>query len=437
MKKNLLVLLLPLALLGQTIKVSDLVGDWYGSTFFQVCYQGVLCTASSVETKPYATKMSISIKDSTLEVVSNAKSQAQDFYDVNTVINYFFEDTLRLPIENGAVYWPTSAIHSNVLYLSRLDGPGMSLTRNAKNYFHKLLPPQHFPGGGQLCLDDSSAIIFLEPGGNHLSWSGDTLIISPCITKFLYDYDSQVFRNVGNKGMTLKIINSHTVLIAFKNRNEGGYRQLELINNDWSPLRNDWSGYAGTWQSKTRSDAFIKISSSSTITSYVVTNSIDGLQQIKYSPHPSQGMATLEDTDTLKVTALNDGRALYFNGTNASILSTDGPPKFLLEQQLYKFYYTGSALINRATGEEFSKVTGLDDNHNDTEIALRANPVADEVEVLQVDRFDYQLYNSMGILVKEGHADASKIQINEHPQGVYILKVFAKEQNLAFRLVKD
>src|SRR6478609_5628431 len=153
MRKNLLLALTSLVFWGhaQKIKVSEIVGDWYGTTTITVC-DAVLCSLSSVEYKSYTTHLQVTVKDSMLEVKDLTGADQTSFYGGSS-----FLPTNTQKIENGEIAEYPLTYRNGVLIYNMIDLGGFGFVRSKKNYNNLLLSLHSWVNTG--CIAEQESIL--------------------------------------------------------------------------------------------------------------------------------------------------------------------------------------------------------------------------------------------------------------------------------------
>lgn len=457
MKKLFSLLMMPLISLAQTdsLNVSDLLGEWYGvTTNGSTCYDITKCgPVKSVDNKTYiAYKYRITQNNDKL-VINNVSIEDSALFHGNVSKNIYisFASDNTLPITNGKVKPSNSAIqliNSNTISFQFIDLPSLTLTRSRGNYDKLLLSQNLIINDGCAVLPQTIACItsFVNEY-DFFTIKKDTLIQHQLDqkTKYLYSDSKQAFINYNQPEISLKF-NATTQKVQIKNTEDS--LEIDLANTLIDG--NNISTITGDWGSTTRQGKFIKINEISTPNHTnpfdFSTNSIDSLYNLKITT-PNGFMVLnqyLVDTFTTSRTFLYQLQSPILSISKAYLfveaLETTGYSDIVTTLKPQWFSITsgsGDILKNLNTGEEFSKVTSVTDNSIESQISINPNPAtSDFVKVSGIDNFNYEIFNSTGILLKQGQSNTGTIAVDDLPNGLMTVKINNGKNQYTTKLVK-
>lgn len=455
MKKLFTLLMMPLISLAQSdsLNVSDLLGEWYGvTTNGSSCNNLPTCgPVKSLDNKTYiAYKYRISQNNDKL-VINNISNEDSALFhgNVSKSIYISFASNNTLPITNGKVKSTNSAIqliNNNTLYFGFLDMPGLTLKRSKGDY-DKLLLSQNaliengcaFLEQGIICNTATNDIETL----NVFSIKNDTLIYHRFTNKekYLYNELKKEFYNCKTPQLTFKL-NTKTANVLFKNATDS--LEHSLANNISNAQLIEW--FKGEWISTSRQGKFISFNTITNIynSNSLITNSIDALHEVKItSPNgymvPNEQLVDTLTTIKTFLYGVNLGISASTKGfLYVEALDTRGYSKITttLKPQWFSIG-TNDVIQNLLTGEEFSKVTSVIDNSIESQISINPNPAtSDYVKVSGIDNFNYEIFNSTGILLKQGQSNSGTIAVDDLPQGLMTVKINNSKNQYITKLVK-
>ncbi|RNI22697.1 endo-1,4-beta-xylanase [Rufibacter latericius] len=102
-----------------------------------------------------------------------------------------------------------------------------------------------------------------------------------------------------------------------------------------------------------------------------------------------------------------------------------------------KQYLNGRPDVGYPFCTQESTVTGIEDELKNGLASVYPNPFQRAFTYETTGRFTYQLFSSTGALLEEGSATAKVTLGDKLPRGMYILKVAQRDQQKAFKLIKN
>lgn len=442
MKKNLLLALMSLVFWGhaQKIKVSEIVGDWYGTTTITVC-DHILCSLRSIEYKNYAAHLQVTVKDSILEVKDLTGADQTSFYG-----GFSFLPTKTQKIENGEIAEYPLTYSRGVLTYNMIDLGGFRFVRSKKNYNNLLLSLHSWVNHNCTALED--AVLCLESLSlvrvEQFTLRGDTLIYGGNNLSYLYDENTQCYRLEKNPAHTLEVVGD-TLLVFNVNGSENHLKRAKVER-----VSNAYVGVHKTWISTSR-EKFITIKD----VEKLETSLADDFQQI-YVANVQKGEMKSYLIPQKREIWYSVYHEVYDQGMDAyfmllPIQDADSIPSPLSVYSWYdpsfkqttiynRFRIDPASITNMVTGEVFSIVNGIDEPtvcvFEKGGFVLQNNPIAQDATLLDIDQFDYEVFDAHGVLQKTGFSLDGKIPMSEMQDGYYLLRINAQGKAASFKLMK-